>query len=925
MQRCRVSAAVAVTLVLGVCGAEPAPPDKGEGVPTPPPPSTPIPPPLISEFERGAEVIIHDLRSTALRLYNDMRGTVVGVRDGRVGVELPAPHGTKGFLVENVRLLRAHATPAPTPAPEEDTPKVGESPERTARNFTWPLPGAHALSPGMPVALDVETNEDSTQLTTAVVVEVYSGNKDSFRGMWWVRVVGQSRQRLRSAADLRARPGDGLQVKVALPSGDAHGTVLGPPPADFNEGTWIVRINGTVGSKPQYPTVSFKQMTPMFMQEHRFLPGDAVEVKDKDTSIWRQGTVLTVVPMRVKVPGFSEDKVWGEHRIPAPPDTVPDVAVGDQVEVRDSEQALWRLGDVTAVGDSGVKVKVHGWATAHHWRMIRRPVTEAGPPTPAPPPPAPNMTWPINKLVEWEGVCRSATCDNAEWNATLRNETCKDEYVCSNTTGCLWDPLETRPCSRRRLQEADLVILAPGAHEQGSLKGPEVGIIIKDAHDEMPFTVRGPYSDNFHYEENDLLPAWGKDVKWVNASSRSIILSKWLGRPTFGMDAERQEGAVVKPVVERSTELSADWLATPAPAPITPPPTPAPPKPPVVAAVTDPVSVSTGYQTAPVPVSVPVDAATTPIIAAQPIAAVPMPAVIAAPPAVNVAAQVGAGALIVLSPDAQEVSGIYKISGKHRNALLYKSTSCQSNSCRLFVSAGGFWMISTEMDGHTKNKGVVKSSTKGGGKQPHAGFKWEYHEDRKKWTVSEQIQVDTFANMEKKGIPWRKTIEEHTGLDPFAPPVTPAPPAALPVAVPLPVAAVPMPVGAVPMPAGADPNERRLDSDGKAYTLQDFIAYYKGTAEWEKAPKVPPGASFAQASPAGAAGAPATEQFHKGQSVVAVNDIKLGGSFVVRKGSPGVVAGPSGSPSEQRWMVRFMGEFPTPVVVNVQATDIRPG
>eukprot|EP01062_Namystynia_karyoxenos_P024380 TRINITY_DN194_c0_g1_i3.p1 TRINITY_DN194_c0_g1~~TRINITY_DN194_c0_g1_i3.p1 ORF type:complete len:1204 (+),score=277.87 TRINITY_DN194_c0_g1_i3:86-3697(+) len=949
--------------------------------PAPPPPPAALPP-------VGAEVEVSGLRTASLKQYNGLRGLVVGHKQGRVGVRLPSPHGTKGFLPDNLIEIKTDVvlddTPAPPSAPLAPAPAIGSDPTEVPRKSTWVLPeeGPHV---GMAAAEDLDSVEGSAPtgrlLPSVIVVKPDDGGDSRAAGRWWVQPNAGGSQKVVDAAHLRARPARGLQVQ-RLSTGDMC-TIIGPHPSDPD--LWWTRLgNGS------HATAPFADLVPVFTGAGSapFLVGDRVEVRDRGGS-WQLGTVTAASPdVKVRADGWPSGSRWDEIRRPpsAPPpapEGPPVYAPGDDVEVRETNETEWRRGVVHSImmvgpakNISWIKVKTEGRKNPHRWKQIRR----YSPPglTPAPPPP-PNMTWPVNLTAIWERTCRMAKCKTAG-----REQDCEDEWVCTNTSGCVYDVLDKNPCAKRRLHEGDVVILAPGAHDFGSIKGVEVGIIVADAKDEQPFAVRGPYGDQYFYRVDEIVPAWGRSVTWAPSEVLSAVLAAWKGAPTFGAAGENTQGAREPTVVKAKKSVAGadEWLATPEPPPPPvekpkwpdPPPEqkldewsgpivgqPAPAQP--VAAQSHPFAVQPAQAAQPAPAAgqahpfairrEPDPAAAAAGAAASAAAALPPPAAaLPAAAATNPFAiqrggtggfSPGMGSIIVVAPEMPVLSGIYRVSGKHKSAILYRSSTCENKNCVMFVSSGGYWMISHDGKGHTKNVGQVKTGTKAGKSPPHQMKDWQYHDrESKKWTPSANIIVDTVEGMEARKVDWKTVITEHSGSDPTGTP--PPPEAAAGGGGPFQMGAGAGAAGAAAVPAGAvmmaDPNERRIDpADGKAYTMSEFIAYYHGTNEWNRAVRVAPGApapapapapASAAAAPvpaAGAAAAPASpdQTFYKGQAVVAVNDIKLGGTFVVRRGSPGIVSGPSGNAAERRWMVRFLGEFPMPVVVNVLPSDIRPG
>eukprot|EP01065_Artemidia_motanka_P003871 TRINITY_DN1185_c0_g1_i2.p1 TRINITY_DN1185_c0_g1~~TRINITY_DN1185_c0_g1_i2.p1 ORF type:complete len:1016 (+),score=273.35 TRINITY_DN1185_c0_g1_i2:57-3104(+) len=1008
-----------VALVLAVVAARAELPGQGAG-------------PGSTDLEPGSEVEIVGLETDALRVYNGLRGAVLGYRSGRVGVRL-ADHGDKAFSPENVRAVgrapppklrgSAQKEPPATPAPPagaeaevtddwgDETAKTAAAPPSavpaavstkgaagggSSADGTAPKSGEQRLSAQQPAPKSVdEPGAPKPAGAAPASAADFGASADAQKSAGEPKSAGAASAR---AADAPKSAGEPKSAGSAASGADA------PKSADTPKSTGAADAPQSAADAPK----SADEAKPATADAPTPAPADAPKSTGaapasaadapKSAAEPKSGVVPADVPKSVDAPksaggapattadapksvgepkpaagapksvdepkpaggapdapksaegptppaktgGTAESKHDGAQpaaaagsaahdakpAAPAPTDPPLALEVGDAVEVRDDGDAEWKRGSVVSVDGAAARVRIDGWQTADVWRFVRRAAPQQT--TPAPPVPA-NLTWPVNKTAEWERTCWAATCKSAGRDD---DASCEDEYICGNVTGCAYDMLDKPPCTMRRLQPGDMVILAPGVHDQGSLRGPEVGFVTGDARDEQPFEVRGPYSDVYIYGESDVLPAWGREVTWAAPGSRSVVLMSYRGRASFGEAAERVAGARVrKLVLKKPAEVTDSWADTPAPPVPTPPPfrqrssqrwqprprmTPPPYVPPDVPQTPAPRDDSRDQFTPPPYTPPPY----TPPPYTAPLTPPPYVAALTPPPVSGVS--VGAGSVIVTAGEYTSVSGIYRVSGRHRGSILYKSNSCESKTCVMFMSGGGFWMISSDHNGHTRNVGSVKTQTKAGGKAPHHFTTWEFLDrESKKWIVGENTIVDTSVGMERRGVDWRRLIVEHSGNDPFS------------------VTATPPPVASAPSVAAVDPNQLRIDpADGKAYTFSDFVAYYHGTTEWERAQVVSPSAAAQLSTPAAAprpaaaaapppvAAAPAggpEQTFFKGQAVVAVNDLKLGGTFVVRRGSPGVVSGQSGSQTERRWMVRFLGEFPMPVVMNVLGTDIRPG
>eukprot|EP01065_Artemidia_motanka_P003873 TRINITY_DN1185_c0_g2_i1.p1 TRINITY_DN1185_c0_g2~~TRINITY_DN1185_c0_g2_i1.p1 ORF type:complete len:341 (+),score=58.40 TRINITY_DN1185_c0_g2_i1:74-1024(+) len=193
-------------------------------------------------------------------------------------------------------------------------------------------------------------------------------------------------------------------------------------------------------------------------------------------------------------------------------------------------------------------------------------------------------------------------------------------------------------------------------------------------------------------------------------------------------------------------------------------------------------------------------------------------------PAPTVPGSCGADAarlLVVTAGEVPGASGVYRVRTRHRGALLYTSDSCRSRTCVLFLSGGGFWMLSPVDRAHLKGVGHLKTREKAAGRPPcHAGFGWEFLSSHR-WARAARVVVDTPAGMDARGVDWRRLVAEHGGS-----------------------------VAETPAPSVPTPNQLRIDpADGKAYTFSDFVAYYHGAAEWERAQVAPASAAARLAAP----------------------------------------------------------------------------
>eukprot|EP01062_Namystynia_karyoxenos_P003171 TRINITY_DN1111_c0_g1_i1.p1 TRINITY_DN1111_c0_g1~~TRINITY_DN1111_c0_g1_i1.p1 ORF type:complete len:662 (+),score=206.35 TRINITY_DN1111_c0_g1_i1:66-1988(+) len=95
-----------------------------------------------------------------------------------------------------------------------------------------------------------------------------------------------------------------------------------------------------------------------------------------------------------------------------------------------------------------------------------------------------------------------------------------------------------------------------------------------------------------------------------------------------------------------------------------------------------------------------------------------------------------AGEMVVFLPELPSLTGTYRVSSRFRNTQLFRSSDCATGSCVMFLSGGGFWMVSGRSNGHELNTGVAKTAQMAEGSGPDSNtLQWEWH-DRQGWRQS---------------------------------------------------------------------------------------------------------------------------------------------------------------------------------------------
>ena len=108
-------------------------------------------------------------------------------------------------------------------------------------------------------------------------------------------------------------------------------------------------------------------------REPEFSVGDAVQVRDTENEVWRGGTVTAVTAGRpsVQITGQGKSFTWNFcEKEKSPAHTF---AVGDRARVRDTEKEPWRQGVVATVTGSRVTVRIDGQKSDYTFNMIAPP------------------------------------------------------------------------------------------------------------------------------------------------------------------------------------------------------------------------------------------------------------------------------------------------------------------------------------------------------------------------------------------------------------------------------------------------------------------------------------------------------------------------------------------------------------------------
>ena len=514
------------------------------------------------------------------------------------------------------------------------------------------------------------------------------------------------------------------------------------------------------------------------------------------------------------------------------------------------------------------------------------------------------------------------------------------EYICGNTSGCTFDPLESPPC-KNKFKIGDSVALSPSGPDQGALHHGEVGVIIGIMDDEQPYEVRGGYSDSYRYREEEIVPAWDKEVSWANEAHLNPVLVKWRGHASFGEAGELLEGAQVNPGYKSPPPEWDDEPPTPPPAasrgisPVAIKPLTAAP----IAAVapmsqtaSTPASPATAPPASPVaPVTPP---AATPVTSATPAPAIkkiekrkttppatppadknPPPA--ETPPAVKtptpaskitkrtiqppkkIVKVAAPKELVVYAPESPTICGIYKeLSSAVRGYPVWQSDTCQTGECVLFISHGGYWMIGKEGDDAKNNRGVFKSVEKAnklvkGQKQwPNVlSGGWQYLDNS--WQESDGF-VLLPDQQEQKMVDWMKCGGSGGGGSGGMMMETDMEMETMKESAPLPPSS---PSRSRTSKKSSEP-EKRMDEDGMLYTKEEFRSFYGDDTRWEQR----------------AGGSAPTV----GANVVSKSDISIAGSVVVKEGTSGVVSSIVGA----KITVKFTSETGKPITIPLSAAEI---
>eukprot|EP00754_Rhynchopus_humris_P023783 Rhum_TRINITY_DN14848_c7_g3::Rhum_TRINITY_DN14848_c7_g3_i1::g.122679::m.122679 len=430
--------------------------------------------------------------------------------------------------------------------------------------------------------------------TNCTVVSPYNGGDSARIGAWTVRCAGASED---CHVDDEDVVGILVQVGMSVQKDSAAYTVLATA-ADAGNATLLHLEDPADSTRRLNLTVAEVTAAPVVFQ---YAVGDRVDVRDKPAADWRPAVVRATTPrLTALVEGWTVAYKWEQTRPrerlrTAPPRTAEEeaaqaklaaelqsqlesLAEGDRVEVKDEEGQEWRPGTVTSV--KPLMVKVDGWKKAHMWQFARRiaegaeeaaasSAAEKGKDAAAANKDAAGglaskgaaekkaQEAPVHiVLTAWDEVCLKATCAYSA-GQTPGGDPCVSEQTCNSVSGCAWDEAETPPC-RRGLKLGDSVWLAPGTHEQGSLREGEVGLIEQIFEDdEQPYAVRGGYTDMYRYREEEVMPAWGQAVRWAPHSALNPTLSFWRGAAAFGRAPEEQPGASID--LQLKTPPPRDW------------------------------------------------------------------------------------------------------------------------------------------------------------------------------------------------------------------------------------------------------------------------------------------------------------------------------------------------------------------------------
>eukprot|EP01064_Diplonema_japonicum_P009859 TRINITY_DN17287_c0_g6_i4.p1 TRINITY_DN17287_c0_g6~~TRINITY_DN17287_c0_g6_i4.p1 ORF type:complete len:1073 (+),score=275.35 TRINITY_DN17287_c0_g6_i4:107-3325(+) len=810
---------------------------------------------------------------------------------------------------------------------------------------------------GLPIAMRHAAGD--SKHVAGTIISRYQGEDEGKTGLWIVKTAEGTHEV--ASDDLKVRVAEGLEVTDGTHTGVVERVGSGNGTYD---GKIMVKFNNVAEAKP----VEMGEL--MYVsKEVVFELDDVVDVRDSEEKEWKVGVVDSLEPLLVKIRGWRNAHSWNQVRHHVKPEPKKEsgggeersrtvYAVGDKVEVKDGLSGSWRHGTVNSIEGDAVKVLVDGWKSPHTWKFIK--VAEEGHASDegksqtekpvytstkevkrqeekdqaTPPPTVPPITM-ANYTTAWKEVCLHAICD------FTADENCVPEYLCTNISGCSWDELDTPPC-RKKLKLGDSVGLAPGAHEQGSLRAGEVGVVIQILDEEQPYEVRGGYSDVYRYREDELVPAWNKNTKGIDPTLMNPVLLKWRGSPSFGKAAEELEGAMIDPGLK--TPPPEDWGPSGAengggtvpttrkymPPPVPPPVyTPPPQQPPPVQAIPGPAS--SDKNPAPVtpimeaPKQSPVATPTRPPLPPTPPVARPTPAgtikinpptarpkKLTAPPATSIPI------IHIYAPELPDICGEYTLQPKNklvRSMSLYISKDCATGECQMFLSHGGFWMVGKHDGDGKANRGVFKSkdkvtSTMGKKTLPFMMKGWEYLSEGV-WSDSEG-DVDTPDNFAKKGLSPKCSAKMEMNADmeiAMDPETAPPPPPETPSKVPPPPSS--------PTSSSSAAIEKRADTDGMFYTKEEFRTFYMSDEQWEARASTSTLKSVAEASAGG--GGDVSVPFKKDQAVISTQDIILGNTLVVKKGSPGHILGASGT----RWQVRFLGVFASAVNVVVESSQIQ--
>eukprot|EP01065_Artemidia_motanka_P025233 TRINITY_DN3017_c0_g1_i7.p1 TRINITY_DN3017_c0_g1~~TRINITY_DN3017_c0_g1_i7.p1 ORF type:complete len:641 (+),score=90.07 TRINITY_DN3017_c0_g1_i7:67-1923(+) len=109
------------------------------------------------------------------------------------------------------------------------------------------------------------------------------------------------------------------------------------------------------------------------------------------------------------------------------------------------------------------------------------------------------------------------------------------------------------------------------------------------------------------------------------------------------------------------------------------------------------------------------------------------------------------GRVQVYLPELPSLIGTYRSGSKFHGQPLYRSGDCATGACVLFVSAGGYWMVSGRDNGHQLNRGLAKTSQAASGAGPEdPALTWEWH-DRQGWRPTSGI-VGTPNALAERGV-----------------------------------------------------------------------------------------------------------------------------------------------------------------------------